>query len=174
MEEAENLTVGEGHCPSRNFYNMEFSKRKSPRIPGYDYSKSNYYFVTICSHEKACIFGVPGNLNENGKIAEECLLKIRDIYPWVRIDKYVVMPNHVHAIMIIEKADEQVPITRVVGQYKMSVTKMIRRSNPDKVVWQRSFHDHIIRNQVDYERIWLYIHGNPQKWSEDCFFVDDW
>ena len=151
--------------------NMELAKRKSPRIPGYNYSKPNYYFVTICSYEKECIFGEPGCLNQNGKAAELCLQKIQDIYPWIRVDKYVVMPNHVHVILIADEADEQIPITSVVGQYKMAVTKMVRKLNPGKKVWQRSFHDHVIRSQKSYEKIWNYIEDNPRKWEEDCFYM---
>ena len=151
--------------------NMELTNRKSPRIPGFDYSKPNYYFVTICSHEKECIFGKPENLNQNGKFALECLLKIPDIYPWIRVDKYVVMPNHVHVILIADENDMQVSIANIVGQYKMSVTKLIRKSSPEKIVWQRSFHDHIIRNQKSYEKIWNYIEDNPRKWEEDCFYI---
>ena len=97
--------------------------------------------------------------------------KIQDIYPWIRVDKYVVMPNHVHVILIADEADEQIPITSVVGQYKMAVTKMVRKLNPGKKVWQRSFHDHVIRSQKSYEKIWNYIEDNPRKWEEDCFYM---
>ena len=150
---------------------MELAKRKSPRISGFDYSKPNYYFVTICSHEKECIFGEPESLNHNGKAAELCLQRIQDIYPWIRVDKYVVMPNHVHVILIADESEKHVPITSVVGQYKMAVTKMVRKLNPEKIVWQRSFHDHIIRSEKSYEKIWNYIEDNPRKWEEDCFYM---
>ena len=151
--------------------NMELAKRKSPRIRGFDYSNPNYYFVTICSHEKECIFGNPGCLNYNGKAAELCLQKIQDIYPWILVDKYVVMPNHVHVILIVNETDKNIPITSIVGQYKMAVTKMVRKLEPDKIVWQRSFHDHVIRSQKSYEKIWCYIEDNPRKWEEDCFYI---
>ena len=98
-------------------------------------------------------------------------MKIPDIYPWIRVDKYVVMPNHVHVILIADENDMQVSIANIVGQYKMSVTKLIRKSSPEKIVWQRSFHDHIIRNQKSYEKIWNYIEDNPRKWEEDCFYI---
>ena len=149
---------------------MELPKRKSPRISGYDYSKPNYYFITICTHEKKCIFGRPGNLNPYGKAAEECLLKIQEMYSWIRIDNYVVMPNHVHAIMIANEHEDEMDIAMVIGQYKMAVTKLVRRSEPEMVLWQRSFHDHIIRSQISYEKIWTYIADNPRKWEEDCFY----
>ena len=152
-------------------YIMELPKRKSTRIPGFDYSTPNYYFLTLCTKDRQCIFGNPGILNRNGKIAEQMLLKIPEIYPQVKVDKYVVMPNHVHLILVLE-LEQQISITHIIGQYKMSETKEIRKNCPNFHVWQRSFHDHIIRNQKSYEKIWEYIENNPQKWEEDCFFIN--
>ena len=151
---------------------MELPQRKSPRIQKFDYSSTNFYFITICAHEKKCIFGQPGALNWIGECAEEYLRKIFVINPNVRIDKYVVMPNHIHVIFDLQPSQEKVDLAVVIGQYKMAVTKRIREKMPDFPVWQRSFHDHVIRNQADYERIWLYIEGNPQRWDEDCFYVE--
>ena len=104
---------------------MDSPKRKSPRIPRYDYATPNYYFITICTANKKCIFGKPGNLNRFGIIAKECLLKIPVINHDIRIDKYVVMPNHIHAIMVIERDGLQKSIPQIIGQYKMAVTKII-------------------------------------------------
>ena len=152
---------------------MEFYNRKSPRIPQYDYSTPNYYFITICTHNKDCIFGTPGLLNNYGKIAEQSLLNIPDLFSSVRIEKYVIMPNHIHVIFVVEKSELQNAnnLAVILGQYKMTVTKKIRLLDPDRKVWQRSFHDHIIRNQKSFEKIWMYIENNPLKWEEDCFFV---
>ena len=152
---------------------IELPKRKSPRICGYDYSTPNYYFITICTHEKKCIFGKPNQLNENGKIAEEYLKKIPEIFHNVSLDKYVVMPNHIHGIFILKDDNETSDIAVILGQYKMAVTKAIRNIDPGRIVWQRSFHDHIIRNQASYEKIWMYIENNPLKWEEDCFYCTD-
>lgn len=153
---------------------MEFHERKSPRIPGYDYSNCNYYFITVCTHEKKCIFGKPNQLNLYGKIAESCILKIAKIYPGIAVDKFVIMPNHVHMIFSVEPCGKQngrIDLTHVIGQYKMSVTKKIHEMEPSIAVWQRSFHDHIIRNQRSYEKIWEYIDNNPVKWEMDCFYI---
>jgi len=152
---------------------MEYSNRKSPRIPAYDYSSPNYYFITICTHNKECIFGEPGRLNAYGKIAEINLLKIPDIFPAISIEKYVIMPNHIHGIFIVSESEEKglKDLSIILGQYKMSVTKKIRILEPERIVWQRSFHDHVIRNKKSYEKIWTYIENNPLKWEEDCFFV---
>ena len=149
---------------------MEYPKRKPTRIPGYDYSSQNYYFVTLCTQKKVCLFWQDNQLNDFGKKAEDSLLDISRIYPSVRVEKYTVMPNHIHAVIVNEGG---ISLTQIVGQYKRAVTKEIHKVRPDIKVWQRSFHDHIIRNQADFERIWLYIHGNPQKWSEDCFYTTE-
>ena len=154
---------------------MELQKRKSPRIPEYDYGTPNYYFITICTHNKECLFGSPGMLNNYGILAEENLLKIPQIHPKIQLDKYVVMPNHIHGIFVVsaEKSNMGLEdLSIVIGQYKMSVTKQIRRQEPDRKVWQRSFHDHIIRSQKGYEKIWMYIEDNPRKWKEDCFYCN--
>ena len=82
---------------------MDLPNRKSPRIPNYDYSLPNYYFVTICTHNKKCYFGTSSFLNEFGKIAEECILNISKRYPGVLVDKYVIMPNHIHVILIFDE-----------------------------------------------------------------------
>lgn len=149
----------------------EVSFRKSPRMKNYDYSSANYYFITICTHEKKCIFYNNGVLNANGITAKVCMQEIADHFCCVRVDKFVIMPNHVHAIIVIEREGEA-NISSVVGQYKAAVSKRIHEELSNTTVWQRSFHDHIIRNQASYERIWSYIDTNPQLWSKDCFYTE--
>ena len=146
-----------------------FHNRKNVRLKEYDYTTPNYYFVTICTDNKKCIFGRPGYLNESGKIAEKGLKKISIHFPSVKVDKTVVMPNHIHAI--IELTGNDCDLTTVVGSYKSYVTRKIREIAPNICVWQRSFHDYVIRSQKSYEKIWEYIETNPVKWEEDCFYV---
>ena len=145
-------------------------KRKPTRIPNYDYATPNYYFVTICCHEKACIFGSVDQLNRYGKIAKAYLEHITSVFPGIIVDKAVIMPNHVHAIVVLQ--DDGINLSTVIGQYKSAVTKRIRENEPGKIVWQRSFHDHIIRNQEGYERIWSYIDTNRYRWKDDKFYVE--
>ena len=147
-----------------------FHSRKHPRLKEFDYASPNYYFITICTWEKACIFGDPGKLNVWGRVAEELLLEIGQHFDNVKVDKYVVMPNHVHIILILNGGSVEMP--QMIGQYKSSVTRTIRQMAPEQKVWQTSFHDHVIRGQKDYERIWLYIEANPQNWEKDCFYQD--
>jgi len=96
-------------------------------------------------------------------------------YQGVRIDKMVVMPNHIHAIVVIgcgNKDGEYPSLNTVIGQYKSGVSRKIHGQLPDLTVWQRSYHDHVIRNRTDYEKIWNYIDGNPSKWIEDCYYIE--
>ena len=150
---------------------MTYYSRKSPRIQNYDYCSENYYFITICTHNRGCIFGSPDRLNAFGKIAEDHIKNIDIHYQNVHIDKYVIMPNHVHLIIVLDK-DNQADLQQIIGQYKSGVAREIRKDHPNMSVWQRSFHDHVIRSQNSYEKIWLYIEGNPQSWDKDCFFID--
>ena len=147
-----------------------FPSRKNPRLTNFDYSSPNYYFITVCTWNKACIFGKPNSLNQWGTAAEAVLLEIERHFSNVRVDKYAVMPNHVH--MILALVGPNAGISQIIGQYKAAVTRKIRKTTPQQKVWQTSFHDHVIRNQKDYERIWLYIEANPQNWDKDCFFED--
>jgi REP element-mobilizing transposase RayT len=146
-----------------------FPVRKNPRLKHYDYTASNYYFITICTFEKNCLFGRPAELSPMGKAAAACMQDIPAHFPGVMIDKWVVMPNHVHAIVILPGGSATLP--NVIGQYKAAVTRAIRGHCPHVRIWQTSFHDHIIRNQADYERIWTYIEGNPARWMDDCFYT---
>ena len=148
---------------------MPFYSRKNTRIPGYDYSSENYYFITICTHGHQCIFGQPSKLNHCGKIVQKHIERLSGYYQGVGVDKYVVMPNHIHMILILDGRNHHT-VSSIIGSLKSSVTKEIRESKSNMSVWQRSFHDHIIRNQKSYEKIWLYIEDNPRKWEEDCFY----
>ncbi len=90
-----------------------FSTRKSPRLKEYDYSMPTAYFVTICTHDKVCLFGQPDHLNGLGEIAESCVCQISSHYPCVTVEKYVVMPNHVHMLLFIDAS--KVPDVRCVA-----------------------------------------------------------
>ncbi|MCI7639964.1 MAG: transposase [Clostridiales bacterium] len=108
-------------------------------------------------------------LSKYGEIAKRGFEKIEHHFPDVIVDKFVVMPNHVHGILVLQSGSTNLPT--VIGQYKSYVSKKIHGFDADCKVWQASFHDHVIRNQKDYERIWLYIEGNPMRWGDDCFYL---
>ena len=136
----------------------------------YDYAQPGYYFVTICTKDKKCIFGEPGQLNRLGQLAQQGLSEIKQHTRGVHVDKCVVMPNHIHAIIILGENATELPT--VIGQYKSAVTRNIRKTGNVTEVWQTSFHDHVIRSEQAYQQIWAYIDTNPIRWQEDCFYVE--
>ena len=118
-------------------------------------------------------------LNTTGMIAQQCWLDIPTYYPYVILDAYVVMPNHVHGIVIIDNKlnipddDDRKWKTGTLGviinQYKRIVTIKAREIDPD-FVWQTRFHDHIIRNDKSFQTIQEYIQENPLRWVDDTFY----
>ena len=161
---------------------MEFPKRKPNRLKAYDYSSVGAYFITICTKNHITLLWehtVGANcvrpsekmhLSSVGMIIESEIQKINRVYPNVLVDKYVIMPNHIHfLIFILPDKDGRTlfapTISRVIKQFKGSVTKKIGQP-----IWQKSFHDRIIRNKKEYQKIWEYIETNPLRWEEDCFY----
>lgn len=150
---------------------MELPKRKLPRLKGYDYSSENYYSVTICTNNKVCIFGMPNDPTVYGRIAKEHLLNIEKHYEGVFIDRYVIMPNHIHAIVVIgcdpetERSRPFPTLDTVLGLYKSGVSREIHKISPEIKVWQKSYFDEIIRNKDAYQEICRYIDENPIKWA---------
>lgn len=156
---------------------MEYPNRKLPRLKGFDYSNPNYYFVTICTHSREHLFGKCGDLNLLGKIAEAQLSELANHYEHVFVDKFVVMPNHIHAIIVIapHNAERSRPfptLSSIVGQYKAGVSRSARKISPGITIWQKSFHDHVIRGEHDYQGIRQYIDTNPLTWEDDCFYTE--
>ena len=152
-----------------NPHDMErYPKRKNPRLKNYDYSSEGIYFITICTHEKKCLFSQAGQHALYGSYAAQGFRGLSLHYPNVVVDKFVVMPNHVHAILVIQKNTHN--LARVIGSYKSFVTKKIHEIQPNVKVWQTSFHDHIIRNEKSYQMIWQYVDSNPMNWEKDCFY----
>ncbi|MEG2378114.1 MAG: transposase, partial [Clostridia bacterium] len=129
----------------------------------------NYYFVTICTHNKLHLFCDANKLNTWGEIAKTELLNISNHFEGVRIDKYVIMPNHIHTIIVIGCGDKCQPLkppptlSTIVGLYKSGVSKRIHEIRPNIIIWQKSFNDRIIRNEQGYHEAWKYIDENPSK-----------
>ncbi len=148
-----------------------FAVRKSPRIREYDYSTENYYFITVCTHNKACIFGKADALTKLGTLVSQELRAIGDHYLSVKVDAFSVMPNHIHAIIVLEAHDEKKPsLSQILAQFKSGVSRKAKKLGVCLPIWQRSFHDRIVRNRQEYEKIWNYVTFNHQKWEEDCFY----
>ena len=171
---------------------MVQQKRKSPRLKDYDYSTSGAYFITICAKDRKCLFSnIVGAIHESpeNKLTQygEFVKQIIEILPNrfnVSIPKYVIMPNHIHLIIEFYNDDEKRAIResplqcyhsiidKAVGFLKMNVSKKIHKTYSG-VIWQRSYHDHIIRGEKDYQKIWEYIDTNILRWEKDCFY-NDW
>ena len=108
-------------------------------------------------------------LSKYGEIVENTILNINKKYQCVNVDKYVIMPNHIHLMLTIYgnsgRAVHAPTLSHVIQQFKGIVTK-----NVGFHIFQRSFHDHVVRNKHDYEMIWHYIDTNLQNWEKDCFY----
>lgn len=177
---------------------MEFKERKSLRSVYIDYSAAGAYFVTICTKDKKKLFwdmskfnpqfvaesfsksvGAISNrphalcpLSNCGEIVEAYILDIPNHYNNVIVDRYVIMADHLHMILIILPDDNgrliiAPTISRVVKQMKAAITKNVGFS-----LWQRSFFDHVIRNRDDYKETCKYIYENPLKWAYEMMFKD--
>jgi REP element-mobilizing transposase RayT len=174
-------------------------RRHSIRLPGYDYSQSGAYFVTLVTHRRECILGkITGEkmqLSLAGEAVAAILQRLSKFFK-VELKAWVIMPNHVHAILVVpnpegeasqvELANKQQRFDRdasplpprgttngtlaaMVQNYKSVTARRINsaRGTPGSAVWQRNYYEHIIRNTEDYERIWEYIADNPRSWAED-------
>jgi putative transposase len=163
-------------------------RRRSIRVQGYDYAGVGGYFVTVVAFQRKCIFGeiVKGEmrLNAIGKIVEECWDEIPLHFPNAEIDAFVIMPNHIHGIIML--FDDRGTIYRaptrsfeefgkptvgslptIMRTFKAAVTRNARRELNGTHIWQRNYFEHIIRDQTDYQRIAGYIAVNPMKWDTD-------
>lgn len=160
---------------------MERPQRKHNRLPQYDYSQAGYYFITVCVRNRELLLWEPPvgatcgrpSLSPLGLLVEEELHHLDHIYAHIRVDKFVILPNHIHLILQIGPGGCGRPqvaptISRAVQQFKGAVTK--RAGFP---LWQKSFHDHVIRNEADYLRVWNYIDRNPARWAEDAYFQEE-
>lgn len=175
-----------------NKYNPDIHHRRSIRLKEYDYSQGGGYFVTICTYNREYIFGSVADgkieLNEWGKMVLEWWNNLLEHYPNISLDEFVVMPNHIHGIIIITDAapmragqprpykktapnseTQKHTLGRIVAFFKYQSTKHINglRGTPGISIWQRNYYEHIIRSENELNRIREYIIGNPFKWETD-------
>ena len=181
---------------------MSNHHRHSIRLPGYDYSSPGFYFITICTHQRECIFGEIHdgymNLNEYGKIVQQWLQNIEVRFPNVFLDEYSIMPNHIHAIILIADSpmvgvihESPLPLVdttpssilrrkmllpKIIGYFKMNSAKEINilRQKLHQPLWQRNYYEHIIRNEKSLNIIRIYIKNNPLKWFADKDNPTNW
>ena len=157
-------------------------ERKPLRLKGYDYSGVGYYFITACTKEKHCIFSTVGRgfpdapqveLTKYGKLVEETLIFLNLHSDFARVDKYVIMPNHIHLILQVSgsgASGKPRPTEAVIPKFMSSLKRFTNRKAGVEL-WQTSYYDHILRNEPDYLRIWQYIDTNPTEWPEDEYYT---
>jgi REP element-mobilizing transposase RayT len=155
------------------------------RLEDYDYSRSGYCFVTTCTNNHEEFFGKIDNnemvLNKYGYYVKEQWEWLAQKYPYVITDEFIIMPNHLHGILIIKQYPECTKartgrdlslhgiksLSSLIGAFKTTSSKIIRQNGLSNFKWQRSFHDHIIRNNKSLQNIREYIQNNPAKWDID-------
>ena len=172
--------------------------RKTIRLKNYDYSTPGAYFITICTKNReqmlseifvgTDVLGGPCATNEltnYGKVADKYIKQINDFYDDISIDKYVIMPNHIHLLIRIigdvknENGNKcigvhgpprtSVPTKSTISRF-ISTFKRFCNKEYGENIWQYRSHDHIIRTDNEYRKIWEYIDTNPFLWKEDCFY----
>ena len=164
---------------------MEHPERKLNRLSEYDYSTNGAYFVTVCTQDRRRIlstivgdgFSVP---TPYGIIAEKMIAQIPVKYPSVAVDKYAIMPDHIHLLLRFDwnlgTENPSPTLGNVIGWYKYQVTRQVdsQIGLDSPKLFQRSYYDHVIRNQQDYDEIWQYIENNPRKWIiQKCELSDN-
>ena len=187
----------------RDFEYIKMQKlhcRKSIRLKNYDYSSNGYYFVTICVQNREKLFGeivgatLCGRPNNPDKIITKWLLELENKFNDIKIDEYIIMPNHIH--FIIKRTGDNTgsmgdhtgstgdhigsPLRDIIGWFKtMTTNEYIAGVKSGKFIpfkgrlWQRNYYEHIIRNYDDYINISEYIQNNPLKWEYDKLFVSE-
>lgn len=179
----------------------EIYRIEPARLKGWDYAGYGWYFVTICTKDRSCIFGdvVEGEmrLSSIGKMVTEEWLKAPELRSYVTLDVWVIMPNHLHGILIIDNEDRVVEtpchgvsdttvetpqrgvstdrrnpwssgcLGAVIGQFKIACTKRIRAAGYPDFAWQSRFYDHVIRSEKSLNKIREYITNNPMQWEMD-------
>jgi REP element-mobilizing transposase RayT len=171
--------------------------RRSIRLKGYDYTQPGIYFITLVTFQRKLIFGdiLDGvmRLNNIGRIVKAEWLRTTEIRPYVTLDEYVIMPNHIHGIIIINDNNSPVGATggsplqtrqtdiksphgpapqslgAMIAGFKSAATRQLNRTRntPGKPVWQRNYYDHIIRDEEEWDHIRKYIQANPSQWQTD-------
>lgn len=160
--------------------------RRSIRLRHYDYAQAGAYFVTICTRDKASVFGHVTDrvmyLNILGEAVQACWNDLLRHYPYVELDAFIAMPNHVHGIIVLGDSSDvgaglrpaptmvnRYGLPEIIRAFKAFSSRRINelRSTPGIPVWQRNYYEHVIRNEYDLSEIREYIVHNPMKWDFD-------
>ena len=163
---------------------MDLPKRKPQRLKNYDYSCNGAYFITICTQDRLPLFGGIADgaavLDRAGRMVEERLLNIARA--GISVEKHCVMPDHIHAIILLSEdgttqGSFPTTVSALVQSFKSVTTKLYIDGVKSgyyppfvKKIWQKSFHDRILRDERAYRELWQYIDENPRKWQDDHFY----
>ena len=164
----------------------QLPKRKHPRLNNFDYSSAGAYFVTICTWNRRCLLSdivgrglAPADkvrYTSLGEIAEKQLLLLNERYPSLTVDQYVIMPNHIHIVFMIDNkaagASPRPTISDIVCAYKSLTMRESGKIGFDGKLFQTSFHEHVVRGYEDYIEIRKYILENPTKWHSDELYSE--
>lgn len=170
---------------------MNLPKRKQIRLKNYDYGQNGAYFVTVCTKNRKRLFGeivcdtlgaylCPPPSNPN-KMVEKWLFELENKYPYLTVDSYVIMPNHIHFILFSftqTGAHAGAPLHEIIKWFKTQTTTEYIRGvknglypSFEKHIWQRGYYEHIIRSEHDLHEIRKYIDENLLKWKEDELYT---
>ena len=166
---------------------MSLPKRKGIRLKDYDYNQNGAYFLTVCVKNRRNLLGnidvgdavpsVPNvRLSAAGICVKECLAKMNDVLDCAVLENYVIMPNRLHLLIVVNQTSgtlrtaspTKALLPRIIHGLKASTTKQLGSS-----IWQRAYHDHIIRSEKEFEIISQYIDDNPAKWAEDKYYCNE-
>lgn len=160
---------------------MQYPTRKQNRLSEYDYASVGAYFITVCTYNRQCLFWerphvVPNSLSEIklsrfGLIVQNCILEIPNRYPDISVDKFVIMPNHIHLLLQIHGPENGRSMNAPTVSNVIRLMKCAASRDAGISLWQKGFHDHIIRSDSDYLAAWNYLDGNPSKWFEDDLYI---
>ncbi|MCO5216124.1 MAG: transposase [Thermomicrobiales bacterium] len=154
------------------------------RMKGFDYRTPSYYFVTVCTHNRACLLGSVRNeemvLNHAGQMIADITHTLTERYPQATTDSFVIMPNHVHLLiglnLDIHLEEPALSLINVVHWWKTQTTvryiagvKLSGWTRFEAHLWQEGYHDHIVRNDRDLETLRIYVAENPARWGKDIY-----
>ena len=169
-------------------YDPNIHHRRSIRLKGYDYSQAGLYFITINIQHRKCLFGTIERremvVNDFGIIASQEWEKLPEQFTNIALDVFQVMPNHIHGILLLTGAAscpaKTITVGNIVGAYKSQVANLcltiFKQKHPGEIMgklWQRNYHEHIVRDEQSFLRIAHYITNNPSNWNEDRFYTDE-
>jgi putative transposase len=154
-----------------------YQHRRSIRLPGYDYSSAGAYFVTICTEGRRPLFGdaTDDEMHHNGagRMVEECAGKLSTKFGGLTLDAFIVMPNHIHAVIALDDTGTA-DLPSIMTWFKTMTTNAYIRGVKDfgwprfdGRLWQRNYFERIIRDEAELDRVRAYVEANPAKWTGD-------